>query len=268
MILLENRALLAIEGEEKFSFLQGLITNDITSLETNETQSLYSAMLTPQGKIRFDFFLFTYEDILLMDVAASALEDIQKTLKLYKLRAKIQISERADLCVVASLIAHEDYPHDPRLPAMGHRGVESRESLVGTSLLPITTYDAHRIAFGIPDSADFIEDRAFVSEYGLEHLNGVSFTKGCYVGQEIVARTKHRGTVHKTLHCVEAASGEPLPEAGTPIITDDREIGQIRTSLEHQGLAIIRKDKLADVTGKIMAAEVELIRTMQPEWFA
>ncbi|MDG1287142.1 MAG: hypothetical protein P8P30_06200 [Rickettsiales bacterium] len=268
MILLENRAILAIEGEDAFSFLQGLMTNDVKPLEQGDAQSIYSAMLTPQGKIRFDFFLFKQDGHLLMDVAAASLEDIKKALKLYKLRAKVAINEHPDLCVVASLSTHENYPQDPRLPAMEHRGIASRASLIGEAFLPMSAYDAHRIACGVPDSSDFIEDRAFVSEYGLEYLNGVSFTKGCYVGQEVVARTKHRGTVHKTIHYVEAASGEHLPEAGTPIIADDREIGQLRSSAQHQGLAIIRRDKLAAVEGKVTVGGIELNRTTQPEWFA
>ncbi len=262
MILLEDRSILEFKGEDRLSFLQGLVTCDVTT----NAPLIYGVMLSPQGKIRFDFFVHRMGDQCLMDVPTFHLEDIKKIFRLYKLRAKVTIEENPELAVVAALQNLHDFPADPRLSAMGYRSIVPREGLVGQSLLPNLSYHTHRINCGIPDSVDFIADRAFVSEYGLEHLNAISFTKGCYVGQEVVARTKHRGTVHKTLHKVVSASGH-LPEIDSAIMTGDKEIGILRSSIEGQGLAIIRKDKLAKAEGAIMVKDVILDSATMPEWF-
>lgn len=267
MILLDDRAILSIQGEDKFHFLQGLMTQDMRPLESGEAEVVYSALLTPQGKIRFDCFLFAQDDHLLMDVATAQLEDVQKILKLYTLRAKVKVEEQPEFAVVASLIAQPELPADPRLEAMGHRGILRREALVGKSLLPKLTYDAHRISFGVPDSIDFIPDRAFPAEYGLHKLNGVSFTKGCYVGQEVVARTQHRGSVHKTLHLVECDAADHLPVINTPILAGETEIGTLRSSVENQGLAILRHEKLAG-TASVTAGDIPFTAITPPEWFA
>ena len=268
MILLNDRAVLALSGAERFSFLQGLLTQDVSVLESGQSELLYAAMLNPQGKIRFDLFLHRQEERLLLDVAAHQLEEVRKTLSLYKLRAKVELTEAPELCVIASLVATPQLPEDPRLAAMGHRGIVAREALVGQALQPLETYHTHRIAFGVPDSTDFIADRAYVAEYGLEHLNGVSFTKGCYVGQEVVARMKHRTSVHKLLHQVESESGAPLPAIGTEITASGKVIGQLRSSIENQGLAILHREKLAQAEGALQAGEVKIITASLPEWFA
>lgn len=244
------------------------MTNDIKPLQLGEVPVVYSALLSPQGKIRFDFFLFLQSDTLLMDVPNWQLEDILKILKLYKLRAKVSINEAPEYAVIAELYDEGELPDDPRLSALGKRGIVQREALIGKQLLPELSYHAHRIKLGIPDSIDFIPDRAFVAEYGLEKLHGVSFTKGCYVGQEIVARTHHRGAVHKKLHQVSAAEGEFLPEIGTPILLGDKEVGTLRSSVENQGLAILRMAKIENRKAPLMAGEVEINSAKLPEWFA
>ena len=160
MILLEDRSVLRFKGDDKLSFLQGLVTCDVMV----DTPLLYGAMLSPQGKIRYDFFLHTSGDELLMDVANFQLEDIKKILRLYKLRADVTIDEAPELAVVASLTNDNDFTSDPRLPAMGSRSIMLREELVGKPLLPLLSYHAHRIHCGIADSEDFIPDRAFTSE--------------------------------------------------------------------------------------------------------
>ena len=250
MILLEDRSVLKIDGSDSLSFLQGLVTCDVTI----DKPLIYGAMLTPQGKIRFDFFLYKQEKTALMDVATFQLEDVKKILRLYKLRADVTISEQPELAVVASLNSDNEEGHllpDPRLTAMGYRSIRQRSELIGSPLLPLLTYHKHRIHCGIPDSSDFITDRAFIAEYGLDRLNGVSFTKGCYVGQEVVARTKHRGTVHKSLHQVFAKEN-PLPAADTPILAGEKEIGILRHSLEGEGLAILHRTKLAKTNEKLI----------------
>lgn len=262
MILLEDRSVLELKGKDRLSFLQGLVTCDVMS----DTPLIYGAMLSPQGKVRFDFFLYKIGEKLWLDVASFQLEDIKKILRLYKLRADVTMEENPELAVVASLEEQEGFLRDPRLATMGYRFIVPRETLIGQQLMPILTYHMHRIAHGVPDSIDFIPNRAFVSEYGLDQLNGVSFSKGCYVGQEVVARTKHRGTVHKILHKVSSVSGQ-LPEADTPIMAGEKEIGVMRSSVEGNGLAIIRKDKLAKTNERLMASNVELNSVTVPEWF-
>lgn len=269
MILLEDRSLLSLTGDDVTHFLQGLVTCDVTLLNESSTKSLYGALLSPQGKIRFDFFLYPHpQGGVLMDVAHWQCEDVKKILRLYILRSDVTLAEAPEWAVIASLTAADtSLPPDPRLAAMGNRGVMLRDTLLDTPLLPLLSYHAHRIAQGIPDSSDFIADRAFAAEYGLEYLNAVSYTKGCYVGQEVVARTKHRGTVHKKLHHVVLEDGHNFPPKDTAIMVNEKEIGQLRTHIANKGLAIIRSDKLNATNASPTAEGKKIIFAQLPEWF-
>ena len=273
--VLEDRAVLALGGAEARDFLQGLITNDMASC--TDGLAVYAALLTPQGKILFDMFVVPDgEDRLLIDCAATRAAELTKRLTLYRLRAKVEIAARPDLAVAALWGdgAAAEIPvgavtfADPRHPALGLRGIATRDVLARTTRgFAAGDYQAHRLALGVPDSADLPPDSVFALDAGLEELNGVSFKKGCYIGQEVTARMKHRATARRRFVMAEFA-GE-APPAGTPIESEGRELGTLASGTNGSALALVRLDRLAEAEEKhapIMAAG-RGITLKKPGWF-
>ena len=220
--LLENRAVIAISGGEAKGFLQGLITNDVQALAPRK--AIYAALLTPQGKISFDFFAVERHEALLLDCQTTARESLLKRLIMYRLRAKLEIVPRDDFTVAWDRTAAlEDGFRDPRLPALGQRAIVGKAPFADATAAAHAYLD-HRLSLGVPEAADFGQDKIFALDAGLEELNGVSFDKGCYVGQELTARMKHRGTARKRLLAVESVEGAALPPSDTVVRAGGREL--------------------------------------------
>ncbi|MBL8677325.1 MAG: folate-binding protein YgfZ, partial [Alphaproteobacteria bacterium] len=197
---LSHRGVIEIEGEDKATFLQGLISNDINLV--TPTQAIYATLLTPQGRFLFDFFITEKDGTFLLDVKAARLETLLKKLSLFKLRSKITLKGRPDLKIYAYWgegdLTLEAYP-DPRLKTLGAR-------LIGQAKPNISAeeYDLHRLKLGVPEGGiDMLSEKAILLESGLDELNAISWTKGCYMGQELTARTKYRGLVRKRLFPVK-----------------------------------------------------------------
>jgi folate-binding protein YgfZ len=271
--ILENRAVIVLAGAEARDFLQGLITNDMGACR--EGHAIYAALLTPQGKILFDFFVVANgEKSWLIDCAASQAGDLVKRLTLYRLRAKLDISARPDLAVAAmwnngSTIAAGGetilYP-DPRLGDLGFRAIGSKTALANaTRDMAPADYDAHRLKLGIPDSADIPSDQVFALDAGFEELMGVSFKKGCYVGQEVTARMKHRASARKRF-LIADIPGEIA--FGTPLEAGGREVGTLATGKDGHALALVRLERLEDAQGKQAAiiAEGRQVILRKPDW--
>ncbi len=256
-----------LAGADVQSFLQGLITNNMRHLAPEKP--LYAALLTPQGKLLFDFFLYADDADVLMDVEASRMDELIKRLKMYKLRADVNLTEEPDLRVAALWGADVGHlPHDPRHPKAGARVVcttEILEQLCTTFLAKKTdesAYDLHRLHLGLPDGTrDFIADKTFAAEIGLEALHGVDFAKGCYVGQEVTARTKHKGTVRKGL-CMVALESGAMPQSGTPLLADGEEAGEMRSSAGNIGIAMLR----FEYVGKPLTSPEGTLRAKLPAW--
>jgi len=272
--ILRDRAILALAGAETRDFLQGLITNDMAACR--ERQAIYTALLTPQGKILFEFFVVPEaNDAFLLDCAAARAPDLIRRLTLYRLRAKVEISNRPDL-VAAALWnrapiqpeAIEEpivYP-DPRLPLLGLRMIGTREEVEKTIQKATPgDYQRHRLALGIPDSGDLPPDQVFALDAGLEELNGVSFKKGCYVGQEVTARMKHRATARRRF--VKAEIGADLPP-GTPLESQGREVGVLATGQNGLALALVRLDRLSEALANHapIVAKGQAVTLQKPEW--
>jgi folate-binding protein YgfZ len=249
---LSDRAVIAVSGPEAHAFLQGLVTNDVAKLPQ---QPLYAALLSPQGKILFDFLLFAEGDTVLIDVQKEQRPALVKRLSMYKLRAKVEIAPRNDRIVVA-----DDGPADPRLAALGQR------SIVPADIETVDGADAYhdwRWGLGVPEAADFGSEKIFAMDGGLDELNAISFTKGCYVGQELTARMKHRGTDRKRLLPVSAPDAEL--ETGSPVVAGGIEIGTVMSSYGDAGFALIRLDRLAEASEPIAVAGAE-VAIVKPEW--
>ena len=228
----KSRQLLRISGSDRQSFLQGLVTNDVTKLAEGP---IYAALLSAQGKYMFDFFLAADGDGVLLDVAADRAPALAQRLSMYRLRADVQIE--ADERPVWRGIggAPEGAFADPRLDAMGWRlyGETSVEAL------PADHFEALRVEHIIPEP-ELIENETYILEAGFERLNGVDFRKGCYVGQEITARMKHKTELKKGLRRV-AVQGEAA--FGTPITAGGKPAGTLFTVVGGFGLAHLRFDR-------------------------
>jgi tRNA-modifying protein YgfZ len=235
--VLPDRAVIEVAGLDAATFLQGLITNDVTKAANG--RAIYAALLTPQGKIIHDFIVAPTDGGFLLDCARAYAADLAARLKKYKLRAKVTIAERPDIAVIAASQPLEGGIADPRLTALGFRAYQ------GTASDNATAYHAHRIALGVPDSSDISPETLFPLDCNFEELHGVDFDKGCYVGQELTARMKHRATARRRILPVSAPS---LPPPGTALTLGGADIGEMMGSLDSHGLAIIRLDRLGDAT--------------------
>ena len=248
---LTERAVIAVSGPEAHSFLQGLITNDVEKA----AGGLYAALLTPQGKILFDFLISEQDGAILLDCRHESREALVKRLSMYKLRAKVEIAVRDDLGVFVG-----EGPADPRLAALGLRSIAPKhEAAPGGA-----AYLAHRLDMGVPEGNDFGSDRMFALDADLGELNAVSFDKGCYVGQELTARMKHRGTARKRLLAVATADGSPLVRDAA-LTAGGQEIGAVTSAYGARGFALVRLDRLAGDAEPIEAGGAPLTVT-KPSW--
>ncbi|WP_022705774.1 YgfZ/GcvT domain-containing protein [Paracoccus zeaxanthinifaciens] len=238
-----SRQIIRVTGEDRVEFLQGLVTNDI------RRAPCWTALLTPQGKYLADFFVIPDGDALLIDVDARLAEDVTRRLSMYKLRSKVAL-EPVEMDVARGTgPAPEGAVTDPRDPAMGwrHYGASGDDG---------SDWDAIRVAHCIPETlVELVPNETFILEVGFERLNGVDFRKGCYVGQEVTARMKHKTELRKGLRTV-AIDGPVDP--GTPITRDGREVGRVLTQSGGRAIAYLRFDRMGEgmeADGVAVAAE-------------
>ena len=270
--LLDDRAVIALTGPQAREFLQGLVTNDVGKLASGK--GLYTALLSPQGKILFDFLVTEGDGALLVDVALGSRDALMKKLRMYRLRAKVEIEARDQLGVYVNLAGHPDnrpapyadravsFP-DPRLPQLGVRSIGARAEMPA-NLPGARSYHEHRLALGVPEAGDFGSEKVFALDAGLEELHGVSFTKGCYIGQELTSRMKHRATTRKRILTITADA--PLPQSGT-LSRGGAEIGEVLSVHGSTAFVLVRMDRLDDAAGAITLGEIA-VALHRPSWLA
>jgi tRNA-modifying protein YgfZ len=275
---LGDRGLVKVGGEDAKAFLQGLVTCDIDTV--TRQSAAYGALLTPQGKILFDFLVYAAADGYLLDLDVESVAGVVKRLSMYKLRAKVDVTDVSDTYgVIAACGAldgatlPENAIDDPRLAALGKRAIVARDALAaaleGSDLTrsDLTAYHAHRVALGVPHGGrDFEFNQAFPHDADMDALNGVAFSKGCYVGQEVVSRMKHRGTARKRIIQIKADTALPAP--GTEISADGKTVGTLGSTDGAHGLALVRIDRVADAKSAgtpIVAGDTAVTLTL-PDW--
>ena len=265
---LESRGVVTVGGEDRGTFLQGLISNDVDRVAADRT--IWAALLTPQGKYLHDFFVSAIGDTLYLDCEGERLMDLGKRLHRYKLRAQVELGIGEGLAVYAlfgdGVLDALDLPADagaarsldggivytdPRLPAVGARALlpaadaESLLASLGFAAAGTGSYDTLRLEHGLSDgSRDLIIEKSTLLESNFDELHGVDWDKGCYMGQELTARTKYRGLVRKRLMPVRIDG--PVPDPGTLLMAEGKEIGEMRSGLDARGLALIRLERLAE----------------------
>jgi tRNA-modifying protein YgfZ len=241
---LPERGVIEVAGEDRETFLQGLISNDVTQAVPGN--AVWAALLTPQGKWLADFFILADADRLLLDCERAQVPLLLLRLTRFRLRSKVMLRAADEVSVHAAWngppTAQAITAPDPRLPEAGWR-------LLSTTPLATTAleldWDRHRLALGLPDgSRDLESEKSVLLEAGFDELHGVSWTKGCYMGQELTARTKYRGLVKRRLVPVTVTGTLPTP--GTPVMRDTTEVGTMRSGRDQSGLAVLRIDRLHD----------------------
>jgi folate-binding protein YgfZ len=284
--LLPDRGAIALAGEEAVPFLQSLVSNNVEKVAAD--RAIYATLLTPQGRFLFDFFVAIRQGGLLLECDRARAPDLAKRLSMYKLRAKVTVADLSAETAVGVLwgegavaafglapaggaagpvddaIAYVD----PRLPELGVRLVGpaaevSRLLDVRGEQATAEDWHRHRLALGVPDgSRDVPVDKGFLLEHNFEELNAIDFSKGCYIGQELTARTKYRGVVRKRLFQVKVDG--PLPAPGTAVLRGEREAGTLYSGSDGLALALLR---LEDVeTGEALTAGDAKLTPVKPPY--
>ncbi|MBM3484959.1 MAG: folate-binding protein YgfZ [Alphaproteobacteria bacterium] len=274
---LPARGLIQLSGSDARDFLQGLISNDIAKVRPE--RAIYAALLSPQGKFLHDFIVASLGDVLVLDCERARLGDLGQRLAGYRLRARVELADASDDFRLVAVLGDDVHgrfglPDEPGACAAFTGGlalVDPRDRRLGVRvIIPVTSgtapltalglteapfdrYEALRLSLGVPDgSRDLVIDKAILVESNFEALNGVDFAKGCYVGQELTARTKYRGLAKRRLMRVRIEGATPAP--GTILSIDGKEAGEMRTAMSNLGLALVRLDRLDEASGAPLMA--------------
>jgi folate-binding protein YgfZ len=281
---LSARGVLEVAGEDRVAFLQGLVSNDVAKVSPK--RAVHAALLTAQGRYLFDFFIVALGDALYLDTEATRLPDLQKKLSLYKLRSKVKLADASARFTVAAGFgegvieaAGQAKPFadgviygDPRLAALGVRFLIPNETgldaitQAGFTATDEAAYDLHRLRLGVPDgSRDLPIEKALLLEAGFDELNGVDWQKGCYMGQELTARTKYRALIKKRL--MPVTINGPLPAPGTLVMLGGAEAGEIHSGRDNRALALLRLDAVeAAANGATLLAGSSQVKPERPAW--
>jgi hypothetical protein len=279
--LLPDRGVVKVAGDGARHFLHGLVTADVLDLAPGTAR--FCALLTPQGKIIADFIAIEAPAEsgggFFLDVPRALGAVLIEKLNLYKLRAKVTIEDlSATLGVVAAWDGSGTTENglcyaDPRLPALGLRAMippqlaAATADELGAALVDAREYEAHRIALGVPSGgADFRYGDAFPHETDMDQLGGVDFTKGCYVGQEVVSRIEHRGTART--RAVPVRYDGAAPESGAAVMAGALQVGSLGSAAGGRGVALLRLDRVAEAMsrGEELSAGGVPIRLVKPDW--
>lgn len=294
--ILSHRGLVKLSGADVVPFLQGLVTNDVSLVSV--TQSVYAWFLTPQGKYLYDLIISRSGDDWYIELDKHRLDEFVQRLSLYVLRSQVEIAPVHEKQIVALwvLTQQENYPLaealdlpfvqgatkettlwmaiiDPRCATLGarlymdHSNTERLADCLGVHLVPEEQYEYHRLSMGIPESAqELLVDKSIPLECGLEDLNGVNWHKGCYIGQELTARTKYRGLVRKRLFPFVLSGPVGLDD---PILMEEKEVGRWYALRHDRGMGLLRLEAVsAPLTsngGRVTVHIPEWINLTEPQ---
>ncbi|NUX01643.1 folate-binding protein [Wolbachia endosymbiont of Madathamugadia hiepei] len=246
-IPLQSRGVIVLYGPDTRDFLQGIITNDINKLDSQK--AIYSLLLSPQGKYLYDFFLIGYGKYILLECENVYLQQIIEKLDLLKTYLRVRIKDVSSLYKVGVLFNTKSTEcnesqiifQDPRHKSLGMRIIHKGE--VKQPARDFTQYEKVRIQNLVPDGArDMVQNSSFPLQYLIDKVNGISFNKGCYIGQEVVNRMSRQETFRRKLYLVEGNSA--LPNIGTKVTNENNEeIGELRSSVDNIGLALLYTGK-------------------------
>jgi folate-binding protein YgfZ len=276
---LDDRAVVRVTGSDARALLHNVLTLDMDGVDRHG--SGYGALLTPQGKILWDFVLHNTADGYAADLRAEQVEAFVKRLTLYKLRAKVEIAPAPHVMVFVAWTPENgkspdastspspqgegESPADPRLAALGSRWLAPAGSVATDA--SAAEWHRHRIALAVPEGGvDFVFGDTFPHDAAMDSLNGIAFEKGCYIGQEVVSRMRHRGTARRRIVALTAAGA--LPEPGAEIVAGERPLGRLGSSAAGRGIGLVRLDRLRQALdlGLPVRAGAEEVNPALPGW--
>ena len=288
----QDRAVIAIAGEDRQAFLQGLISNDTAKI--SGSTAIYATLLTAQGRFLFDLFIVELDGRYLVDCTATRRADLIKRLSMYRLRSKVTVTDAdaewrtgvlfGDGALAAVGLGAEAGRAtsfgggvayvDPRLADLGARLILPRAA-AGEQLTALqaaedadgAVYHRRRIQLGVPDGErDLTPEKSILLENGFEELNAIDWQKGCYMGQELTARTRYRGLVRKRLMPVRIEG--PAPTPGTPLLLGEQEAGEMRGASADGtiGLAMVRLEALGRGPAPVFTAGAAKLSPDVPGW--
>ncbi|MPZ56858.1 MAG: folate-binding protein [Rhizobiales bacterium] len=279
--LLPDRGVVKVTGNGARAWLGNLVTIDMGRVAPGAPR--FGALLTPQGKIIADFIVAEAEAAesgdFFLDCPRALAPELTDRLNRYKLRAKVMVEDISEVLGVMAVWGGTPTAHlgltypDPRLSALGMRCMlappraEEAAKTFGATLADASAYEAHRIALGVPRGGlDFIYGDAFPHETDMDQLGGVDFDKGCYIGQEVVSRVEHRSTARSRV--VPIAYDDYAPDAGTPVMAGEKQVGTLGSTAQGRGLALLRLDRAADALAQSVPLEAGgiPIRPVKPDW--
>jgi tRNA-modifying protein YgfZ len=280
--LLPDRGVVKVAGIDARKFLNGLVTADMGKV--TPARPCLAALLTPQGKIIVDFIISeAADDGFLLDCPRALAPTLVERLAFYKLRAKVTLGNQSDVlrvmaiwdgvtAILPSSASGGSYYWDPRLPELGLRGISppnpaDAAAAFGAELVDAAAYEMHRIALGVPAGGlDFVYNDAFPHEADMDQLHGVDFQKGCFVGQEVVARMEHRGSARTRV--VPVAFDGTAPAIGIAVTADGKPVGMMGSAAAGRGLAALRLDRVDEALagGVSLSAGGTELRLAKPAW--
>lgn len=257
---LSSRSQIAVGGPDWRSFLQGLITQDVETLGAGELR--FAALLTPQGRLLFDLFVLGMDDGCRLDCAADRREALIERLRLYRLRAKVEIEPvEAPVCALWDGEAAPGWIADPRLPDLGWRAYDDA-SKTAANAVGEDAYVAHALRLGVPGPSDHGSDTTYPIEANFDLLHGIDFNKGCFVGQETTSRMKRRGAIKSRM--LPIAFDGPAPPHGGELLAGDLRAGVALSGREGSAMGLLRLDRMD--AGERRMADGRPWSPAWPEW--
>ncbi len=257
LINLQSRAILEVEGDDRKKFLQGLITNDIN--KASSTNLIYSAMLSAQGRFLYDFFIFEIGEKIILDCSVIRRDEILQKLNFYKLRSKVSLKKNDELKIFYNQNCQGF--QDPRHAELGFRLYSSDQNLSAKSAE--SEYNFNRISLKIPEGeSDLTHDKSFILEFNFDNLHAIDYQKGCYVGQELTARTHYRGEIRKKILHVKILS-QILPKKNSEIACEGKTAGIILSFVSYENiihaLALVKDSQEIDFKNLELASQKILV---------
>lgn len=266
---LKNRSFIQVEGADSFSFLQSIVTNDMEILR--KEPAIYALMLTPQGKYLYDFFIYNFNNSLLIDCNSVFIDEFFAKLQIYKMRSDVKLMKIDGLEVfLCQDVENADFlfcAKDPRLSELGFRCLaEKNLSKIEHSQ---EQYENLKMEHAIPEGhVDMMQGKSFPLEFGIDFLNGFSFSKGCYVGQEVVARSKFRGVIRKKTYVASFEETPKFTENHPEVMMNGEKIGFLSSQFEKHALLLIRDADLEkDFTKNNIFIENHQAKLTLPKWY-
>lgn len=250
---LDSRAVVRITGPDARSFLHNLLTQDIETLTDGDLR--FGALLSPPGRLLFDLFLWGEDNAVVLDVAAERRDALMQRLALYRLRAKVEIATDDRPVFVSWPNVTEGFIADPRTPDLGGRALGEREATATEA-----DWDLHRLAVGAPDSVRDTDDGTYPIEANFDLLNGIDFSKGCFVGQETTSRMKRRGEIKKRMLPL-SFEGPALP-SGAELLNGDLRAGQVLSGADGVAMALVRLDRIDGA----LTVDGRPVAVRRPDW--